>query len=310
MELFKTIFAGRLEFSDKRSYDNVVNLFTHHAENFYKADIALEAEEIFKEEGGYYLDIPRLVSQTSKKRWKNTINLLQKIAAFAILGDISAWRIQDGECVEHYLLEPEGDKRTIRAFLKGRQLIETKSNDEEAINALNLSIEKFKNHSRAYERRGFVNYRLANYKDAIYDYDKSIRLYPDFGQAYLGRAFVYHAMGEFQKALDDLNAAMTKLMPIQPLYFQGRRLKADCHIQLGQEELAIKDLEWFARRDFQPDNSNYKWKRNVYYTLGKLYINKKEFGPAKKTLNAALEMEQGKGGISDEAIKQTLKTAK
>lgn len=54
---FKTIFTGRLDFGNARSYDKVVKLFEHRMENYYKTEILLLSEEVFNEEK-LCLDIP------------------------------------------------------------------------------------------------------------------------------------------------------------------------------------------------------------------------------------------------------------
>ena len=56
MELYKTIFSGRLEFGTQRSYDKVFNLYQHRVENYYRNSILLDAEEIFDPES-FCLDI-------------------------------------------------------------------------------------------------------------------------------------------------------------------------------------------------------------------------------------------------------------
>lgn len=310
MDLFKIIFSGRLEFSNESSFNKVVQLYEHRFENYYRNFVILEAENIFNDEE-YTLDVPRTIVKEGKKKWANTVNLLKQVAEFATGGCIDAWMIHEGKILAAHTIEPHSDKTAVKTFLKGRRLITQKDQDEAARQILNKSISKFEKHSKAYERRGFVNYRLGNYEDALYDYSKSIRLNEKFGQAYLGRAFVHHSMENYADAITDLEIALKNLMPIQVyLYFHGRRLKADCHLILGEKEAALEDLLWFNRRKFTEENGIYKWLRRVYFTMGQIQGEFGEKKAAEESLNKALTYPKSKSGITDNMIKTAIKQIK
>lgn len=187
---YKTIFSGRLEFGSPRSYEKVTKMYEHRVENFYRAEILLKGEEIFDEES-HSLNVPRFITQASDKTWRNTINLLEYVAQFAVAGDLSAWMTDDGKVIKHKVVEPRSDKAAVQAFITGRKLVKEVGRETEAKKALSQAIEKFERHAKAYERRGFVNFQLENYADALYDYNKSIDINPGNPDAFLGRAFIY-----------------------------------------------------------------------------------------------------------------------
>ena len=64
---FKTILSGCLEFGNQRSYDQVLKLYQHRTENYYRNDILLKAEEVFREES-FILTVPRFIKECPEKK--------------------------------------------------------------------------------------------------------------------------------------------------------------------------------------------------------------------------------------------------
>ena len=87
---YKTILSGCLEFGNSRSYEQVLKLYQHRLENYYRNDILLLAEEVFQEDS-FILTIPRFITECSEKSWKNTLNLLEYMAGYAVAGSLKAW---------------------------------------------------------------------------------------------------------------------------------------------------------------------------------------------------------------------------
>ena len=288
---FKTIFSGRLEFGSARSFEQVQKMFLHRLENFYKNDVVLKQEEIFNEED-HTLDIPRLVTQSSEKNWRNTINLLDYISQYAVAGSLSAWVTDSGKVLKHRVIEPQSDKAAVQSFLKGREFIKAQGKENEARKALSRAIEKFERHALAYERRGYVNYVLRNYKDAIYDFSKSIDINPNHGDAYLGRALVRIAQDQLRDALPDLEKAIKKSIPLQPNYWKARRIKGECHLQLEEYDEAIFELKLFTKRQFSSDNPNFGMRKRGFSQYGQALLAKGEYDNAIKAFDQAIDLQE------------------
>lgn len=301
MIFYKSIFSGRLEFGTPRSYQQVIKMFEHRRENYYKSEVLFEIEDIFIEEEAA-LDIPRHISQVQDKYWRNTVNLLENIAQYAVAGDLCAWLIEDGKILRESRIEPNSDKSVVRAFLQGRELIDEAGKETEAKEALSRAIQKFEKHSTAYERRGFVNYRLRNYTDAMYDYTKSIDINPRNAYAYFGRAFVHIVEENLQDAITDMKVALKVSIPLQPVYWKIRRRKAECHFKLNETEEGIKDLKLFAKRKFDQDNPNYKWRRKVLFDLGNAYLSIQEFDLARLAFDDSMKEDIGSSEISNSEL--------
>jgi tetratricopeptide (TPR) repeat protein len=299
----KTIISGRLEFGSSRSYQKVINMFEHRKENYYRSDIAINAEDIFVEES-CFLDIPRFITQTSEKTWRNTINLLQTLAQFAVAGDLSAWMTDNGELLHHVIIEPKGDKTAIQHFLRGRQLINEEGKEQEARDALSRAIDKFERHALAYERRGFVNYKLGNYKDALYDYNKSIDVNPDKANPYFGKAVIFKAQERWEEAVDQFTIVTKKAMPLEPLHWIARRMKGECLMQAGKTEAASLEFRLFSNRKFTKDNPNYNRRRQVYFLYAKSLLVLGRKAEALQQLEKASSTAIGREYVSDQELEK------
>lgn len=297
----KTIISGRLEFGSSRSFEKVVNMFEHRRENYYRSDIAVSAEDIFVEES-CFLDIPRFITQTSEKTWRNTINLLQTLAQFAVAGDLTAWMTDNGQLLHHVIIEPKGDKTAIQHFLRGRELINEDGKEAEARDALSRAIDKFERHALAYERRGFVNYKLRNYKDALYDYNKSIDINPDKANPYFGKAVIYKAQERWEEAIDQLAIVTKKAMPLEPLHWFARRMKGECFLQMGDIESASLEFRLFSNRKFTTDNPNYNRRRQVFFFYAKTLLELGRKAEALQQLEKASSTAIGREYVSDQEL--------
>ncbi|MCB0569547.1 MAG: tetratricopeptide repeat protein [Phaeodactylibacter sp.] len=296
---FKIIFSGQLEFGTERSFERMVELFAHRAENYYRNVLLIKSEDIFKQET-CTLEIPRLIiAAATEKEWKNTINILEFVVDYAIAGGMSAWMINDGQVVKYRHLEPNSDKAAIQAFLHGRELVKESGREEEAKKALSRAIEKFERHAKAYERRGFVNYQLRNYKDAAYDYSKSIDINPLAAEPYLGRALVKMAQEDYRAATADLEQAIKGSIPLQPMHWQARRIKAECHLKLEEYEKAAQELKFVTRRGFSADDPNFKWRKRALYNYGRSLLETGKFTEAVAAFDEAMKITDSPIDIPD-----------
>ncbi|PHI18491.1 hypothetical protein CEQ90_17580 [Lewinellaceae bacterium SD302] len=244
----RIIIAGQLEFGSDRVYEQVVQQYMHRMEHYYKNDILLKAEDIFREEDRT-LDVPRKVVPATDRQWLNTLNLLTRVSTFSIAGDLNLWRLQGGQMKEHHVLEPRGDRTTTQLYLKGRELLDQEEKFSEARDALTKAIESFERHSIAYERRGYTNYQLQNYKDALYDYEKSIKISPSRPAPHYGRGLVnlLH-VDRTEVAVEDFEKVTKLAIPHQDIYWLARAMRGDALMKLDRQEEAFKEYRFFLGR--------------------------------------------------------------
>ncbi|MBK7408549.1 MAG: tetratricopeptide repeat protein [Saprospirales bacterium] len=288
MSTFKVIFSGRLEFGSERSFHQVVKFYQHRFENYYRKDVLLKVEEIFEEET-QSLNVTRFIGESGEKTWRNTVKLIEYMAEFAIAGDFQAWMTSGGQIVQERFIEPASEKAATQAFLKGRALVD-KGEEAKAKVLLDQAIEKFARHAQAYERRGKVNFRLKNFKDALYDFTKSINIHPDNPDAYVGRAAVKMVLGDYKAAIEDLEMAVKSSIPHQPIFWQARRMKGECHILLEEFPAAIKELKLVTTRAFKENDPNYYWLKAAFSNYGKALLGSGQYAESVKAFNMALSI--------------------
>jgi tetratricopeptide (TPR) repeat protein len=290
---YKAIFSGHFEFGSERSYQKMVEMFEHRSENYYRNAILLNGEEVFDEES-QSLHVPREIAPAaSSKEWNNTINILKFVADYAIAGSFSAWMVNEGKVLKHLFIEPSSDKAAVQAFLKGRELVQEEGREQEAMKALSRAIEKYERHAKAYERRGFVNQQLRNYDDAIYDYSKSIDINPNAAEPHLGRALVYIVKEDYATAIADLVFAIKGSIPLQPMFWQSRRIKGECHLKLEQWEKAALELKFVTKRPFKEDDPNYKWRKRAFSNYGIALFELGKYEEALTAFDTALSIDSG-----------------
>jgi tetratricopeptide (TPR) repeat protein len=287
MSTYKCIFSGRLEFGSERAFQQVLKLYQHRSENHYRNDVILKSEEVFDEET-FTLNVPRHLSESSKKSWLNTVNMLEYVADFAIVGQMSAWLTDSGKLLDSRTIEPQGDKVAVQEFLKGREIVEEDGRELEAIESFSRAIEKFERHSLAYERRGHTNYRLRNYKDALYDFNKSIDIYEHNAMSFFGRAKVYMAQGQYSDALPDLVEAVKKSIPHQPVFWRSRFLKGEVHLHLKQYNEAVTEFQFFIKRNFEKEDPNYPYRKQAFFHLGRALLGMNKYREAVEAFNQPL----------------------
>ena len=287
----KIIFKGSLEFGNEKSYQKVHKMYERRIESYYKKDVLFSEEDLFvEEEACVYL--PRVVILSSKKKWKGTVNLLEYLAQFAVAGQMVGWAIENGKILEHVIIEPHSDKMAVKAFRKGRQLVQEEGKEKEAMDALNTAILKYERHAQAYERRGFINYQLKNYNDALYDFTKSINIYQHNPDPYFGRANIYILKGELDKAVQDLDHCIKKSIPLQSIYWKARRIKGECLAKKGDFKGASMEFKLFSVRKFAAGDSNNKWKKYIFTKYGQTLLELGNYKEAVVAFNEAVKLEQ------------------
>jgi len=292
----KTIFSGHLEFGTARSFERMLSMLEHRRENHYRNVTVLAPEDIFDMEAAT-LDIPRHIAHASDKEWRNTIDMLDFIVQYAIAGDLRAWMLDSGKVIKQFHAEPKSDKTAVQAFLKGRELTEVSGKEEEAKKVLSRAIEKFERHAKAYERRGYINFMLQNYKDAMYDYTKSININPHSADARMGRALLRLKMDDRKQATEDLAAAIKGSLPLQPMFWQARRIKGECHLKLKEYEEAAFELKFVTKRKFSKEDPNFKWRKRAFFNYGRALFELGQHEEALQAFDHALQIKKSEKDV-------------
>lgn len=261
----KVVFRGRLEFGSQRTYDMVLKHWNSRVDTYFKADVLFTAEQVFSEDG-YALTVPQQTLMSTEKRWRSTTALLHEVAQYALAGNVGAWWVQNGKVLDQHLIEPKTDKSAVSEYLRGRELVQ-QGGMEQASEALTNAIEKYARHASAYERRGYVNYKLKNYNDALYDFTKSIAIYSHNPEPFYGRGKVNMLKNEWDAAIQDFQDTFDRSLAVQPIYWLARLRKCECLFHEKRYAEIIPEMKLFLKRAFSENDPNIRLKPKAEFLL-------------------------------------------
>lgn len=298
MQPLKLIFKGRLEFGSARTFDMVMRHWVTRLENYFKADILFKPEQVFNAEE-FALVVPQQTIMSSDKHWRSTISLLQETAQFAVVGHIRAWCINNGRLVADLTIEPSSDKAAVAEYRLGRELVGQAGKEGEATAALSRAIEKYEHHALAYERRGYVNYKLKNYNDALHDFTKSISINPNNPEPYYGSAKVKMLKNDWESAILDFEQAMKGSLALQPMHWLARLRKGECLFHAKRFAEAAQEMRLYLLRSFAEDDPNFPRRRRAAWFLGKALLELNDARAALDAFDQTLGMADGTEFVTD-----------
>lgn len=288
----KLIFKGRLEFGNQRTFDMVLKHWQNRIETYFKTDILFKAEQVFDAEG-FALNVPQMTLLNTEKSWRSTTALLLEVAQFAVAGNIAGWRVFNGQVMESVNVEPHSEKAAVTEFKRGCELVREGGRENEASVALSRAIEKYERHAAAYERRGYVNYKLKNYNDALYDFSKSIDINPNNPEPYYGRGKVKMVKNDWEGAAQDFDQAIRRALALQPVYWLARLKKGSSLHHAKRHAEAAVELKAYVQRTFTENDPNYALRHRAWIALGKTLLALNEVDAALDALLQARALSRG-----------------
>jgi len=290
---YKLIIQGKFHFLNRNSFDKLVKVIVNKNLVYYKNDIVFKELEFLDDEN-HMINIPRYVGKHTDKAWKNTTNLFENCAQFAVSGRILMWKVEEGKILDFKEIEPSGDRSAVLNFKRGKKFIAEDGMEKEAHSALSKSIEKCDRNALAYERRAVVNLMLENYEEAKEDYEKCLNLDNTVSEAHLGLARLLMKLKDNDTALEHLNHALKTSVALQDLHWQSRRAKADIHILKEEWDKAEFELKLLVLRKFSKESPNYKWRNEDLFNYGIVKYNKYDFTEALELFEESLAIDNGK----------------
>jgi tetratricopeptide (TPR) repeat protein len=288
----KLIFKGRLEFGSQRTFDMVLRHWQNRIENYFKADILFKPEQVFNE-ADFSLVVPQQTLMSSDKSWRSTTALLQEVAQFAVAGNIRAWSLDNGRLLADLNIEPDSDKAAVLEYRRGRDLVGQEGMELEASAALSRAIEKYERHALAYERRGYVNYKLQNFNDALHDFSKSIRFNPNNPEPYYGCGKVKMLKNDWENAAQDFDQAVRRSLALQPLHWLARLKRGESLFHAKQYPEATQELRLYLQRNFKENDPNFNRRRRATYLLGKSLLAMNDIPAALEAFEQTLAIGTG-----------------
>jgi tetratricopeptide (TPR) repeat protein len=282
----KLIFKGRLEFGSQRTFEMVLRHWQNRLETYYKTDVLFKPEQVFVVEE-FALVVPQQTLLSSEKHWRSTTSLLREVAQFAVAGNILAWCVQNGQVLDTVNVEPVSDKAAVTEYQLGCQLVGETGMEGEASAALSRAIDKYARHAAAYERRGYVNYKLKNFNDALYDFNKSIDINPNNPEAFYGRAKVKMLKNDWEGAASDFDLSIKRSVALQPVHWLSRLKKGECLFHAKKYAEAAAELKLYLMRNFTPSDPNYTRRHRASILLGKALVATRDINGAMNAFRQA-----------------------
>jgi len=275
----KLIFKGRLEFGSLRTYEMVVRHWQNRLETYFKADVLFDPEQIFIPEE-FAMVLPQQTILSGDKNWRCTTSLLREVAQFAVAGNVLAWCVLNGRVLDTVNIEPVSDKVAVTEYKLGCQLVAETGMETEATAALSRAIDKYARHAAAYERRGYVNYKLKNFNDALYDFNKSIDINPGNPEAFYGRAKVKMLKNDWEGAAADFDLSVKRSVALQPIHWLSRLKKGECLFHAKKYAEAAAELKLYLMRNFMPTDPNFHRRHRASLFLGKSLVAMRDISGA------------------------------
>ena len=294
----KLIFKGRLEFGSQRTFDMVLRHWQNRVETYFKSDILFKAEEAFSAED-FALVVPQQTLMHSEKAWRSTTALLQEAAQYAIAGNVWAWCLDNGRLIAATNIEPDSDKVAVQEYRRGCGLVGQVGMEREATEALSRAIEKYERHALAYERRGYVNYKLKNFNDALHDFSKSIRFNPNNPEPYYGCGKVKMLKNDWENAVVDFEQAVKRSLALQPLHWLARLKKGESLFHAKKFPEAAAEFRHYLRREFDANDPNFSRRRRAAYFLGKALLAMDDAPAALEAFDQTLSIASGDDLVPD-----------
>lgn len=288
----KLIFKGRLEFGSQRTFDMVLRHWQTRIETYFKADILFKPEQVFNVED-FSLTVPQQTLMSTEKHWRSTTSLLQELAQFAVAGNIQAWNLDNGRLLSSLNIEPDSDKAAVLEYRRGCDLVGQEGMEQEASEALSRAIEKYECHALAYERRGYVNYKLKNYNDALHDFSKSIRFNANNPEPYYGCGKVKMLKNDWENAALDFDQAIKRSLALQPLHWLARQKKGESLFHAKKYPEAAAELKLYLQRKFIDTDPNFPRRRRAAYLLGKSLLAMNDIAAALEAFDLTLALDAG-----------------
>lgn len=291
---YKVIIQGKLELGSEKTMKQVIDQITPRMDSHYKRELIFKQPELIFKQEDFTLDLGRFIGTVSEKFWKNTINFIEYCSGFASAGSVDAWMTDSGKILQHFHIEPKGEKTCVILYQSGKKASEQKGSEQEAIQILTEAIEKYERHSQAYTQRGYINFTLKNYDDSLYDFRKAISFDSLNASAHYGVARTLMIKKNYEEAIQSLEETTKSSIALQPIYWAARRTKGYCHLELKQYDQAINEFRLVSTRNFDKADPNYKHLPMLWFSYGKAFFATGRLDEALEAFDKSASFEDSK----------------
>ena len=182
------------------------------------------------------------------KKTKATVKLDQ---AFLPIKNTDSWK---NLWTKDWYSKPAKELNRIYYLIEQQRYIE-------AINDLNLMLQKNKKNYKAYFLKAEIYVITKNYKNAVKNYSKAIKYRKNDTHYYLCRARAYSKLGRKRKAIKDYDFVLQKQPRLIKLYYE----RALIYSKLKKYELALQDITLYIKYFYKDEQAIYDCGLINYY---------------------------------------------
>lgn len=295
---YKIIIQGKFYFSNQSGFEKLVNVIRNKNQIYYKNELVFKEYEFFDHEN-CMVNVPRYVGNHTDKIWKNTVNLFENCAQFAVSGRVMMWKIENGKVLESKEIEPSGNRTAVLNYQRGKEYLSESGREADALMELSKSLASYSRNALAYERRAVVNLKLGNYAEAKEDFQKSLNIDNTVAEAHLGLGRILLREDDLETAIKHLNYAIKTSVALQSLHWQARRAKSELHMRKEEWPEAEFELKLLINRSFDRNDPNFYRRKQDIFNFGIVKYNQYMFDAALEHFEKAMSMPFGKDKIHD-----------
>ena len=295
---YKLIIQGKFYFLNHTSYDKLVTVLQNRNQMYYKSEIVFKELEFLDHENAM-ISIPRYVGNHTDKVWKNTVNLFENCAQFAVSGRVMMWKIEEGKVLESKEIEPSGSRTAVLNYKRAIEFMDEGGKEAEALEELSKSLETCNRNALAYERRAVVNLMLGNLVEAKEDFQKSLNVDNSIPESHLGLGRILMKEGNLNASLKHFNFAIKTSIALQALHWQARRAKAELHMKNEEWDEADFELKLLVARIFDRNDINFSRRKQDLFNFGIVKYNQFLFDDALQHFEKAMSIPYGKDNIPE-----------
>ena len=146
----------------------------------------------------------------------------------------------------------------------------------DSLSLWNDQVQKYPDHTVAFNNRGLIKGFLGDYRGALADFNTVIEKEPDYASAYSDRGMAKQLLGDTLGAIKDFTNGIALNNKLLAAYYNRGKLK----LVMNENAEAIDDLNTALK--LKPDDAN------IFFDRGRAWLNANEMKPAMDDFNSAI----------------------
>jgi tetratricopeptide (TPR) repeat protein len=293
------VLTGHFEFGTQKTFEKAFLLLETTGMQLYKGEILIK-EHHFLPESNQLVYSKIKSERVADNMFTKTINLLEKIAGYAICGEFNMSVFDDQNQNKTFKILPSSNDKTAVSHFQSAVALRKSGELAKAQLLLSQLIERYPSHTSAYMLRGKIFLQLNQPEQAVIDFDTALEINPYQSQARIGRVNAYRAIGTsvIEKSISDLSKVISATLPTQPTFWKARRIKGEVHFQHEMYQEALSEFKMFLSKRFEPSDRNFHIRPHILALAGVCALKLSLHADAQKYFNLSIESDADNNTLS------------